>query len=182
MQSSDQDAGDGKTEDVTKRNVDTIADLEKAVQTQTSRADRIADRIGRFCGSMKFVWVHVAIFAIWIGGNTLAPDKRFDEYPFDLLALIVSLEAIFLTTFIIISENRKARIDERRSNLDLQINLLAEQENTKMFELLEKIAEKLGIEETPDPDAKAFSESTNPGSLLSQIDESLEKAEKEEEE
>jgi uncharacterized membrane protein len=70
---------------------------------------------------MAFVWVHVLLFSVWIIANTVMPIKSLDPYPFSFLTLVVSLEAIFLSTFILISENRQARIDERRNHLDLQI-------------------------------------------------------------
>jgi uncharacterized membrane protein len=123
---------------LTKRNVTTIAELEKAAQANQTVGDIVADRITRFCGSMTFVWVHVLWFTAWILGNTVFAEKPIDPYPFSFLTLVVSLEAIFLSTFIMISENRQGRLDERRSHLDLQINLLAEQENTKMLALLKR--------------------------------------------
>jgi uncharacterized membrane protein len=128
-------------EELTAQNVKSIANLERAAQVQLSSADRIT----RFCGSMAFVWVHVLWFSVWIIANTVMPIKPLDPYPFSFLTLVVSLEAIFLSTFILISENRQARIDERRNHLDLQINLLAEQENTKTLQLLEQIANKLEV-------------------------------------
>lgn len=160
-------------EQLTARNVETIAQLEKAAQSQRSSADRVADRITRFCGSMGFVWVHVFWFAVWIIGNTLVPIKPIDPYPFSFLTLVVSLEAIFLSTFIMISENRQQRIDERRSHLDLQINLLAEQENTKTLQLLEQIARKLGVDPADDPNIAILKQATRPEKLLEQIDESV---------
>ena len=165
-------------EDLTGQNVKTIADLERAAQAQQSSADRIADWITRFCGSMAFVWVHVIWFSVWVIANTVLPTKSIDPYPFSFLTLVVSLEAIFLSTFILISENRQARIDERRNHLDLQINLLAEQENTKTLQLLEQIAKKLGVDATTDPDVKVLEQATHPDKLLEQIDKGVKQADK----
>jgi len=162
---------------LTERNVSTIAELEKAAHAKQTFADIVADRITRFCGSMPFVWVHVVWFAVWIVGNTCLPIEPIDPYPFSFLTLVVSLEAIFLTTFIMISENRKNRIDERRSHLDLQINLLAEQENTKMLTLLEAIARKVGADSNEDPDIEVLEQATRPEKLVEQIDASIEEAE-----
>jgi uncharacterized membrane protein len=161
---------------LTAQNVTTIAELEKAAQAQQTVADRVADRITRFCGSMPFVWVHVAWFSIWILGNTVMTNKPIDPYPFSFLTLVVSLEAIFLSTFIMISENRQGRIDERRSHLDLQINLLAEQENTKLLTLLEGVAKKLGVDTTNDPDVEVLEQSTRPEKLVEQIDASIQES------
>ena len=146
--------------------------MEREAQAQSSPADRIAGAITRFCGSMAFVWVHVVWFSIWIVWNTALPITHLDPFPFSFLTLVVSLEAIFLSTFIMISENRQERVAERRSHLDLQINLLSEQENTKMLELLGKIATKLGVDPNDDPTISVLKQATRPEKLVEQIDES----------
>ncbi len=157
-----------------------IVELEKAAQAQRSSGDRVADLISRFCGSMSFVWVHVVWFTVWIIANTIALKQPIDPYPFSFLTLVVSLEAIFLSTFIMISENRQERLDERRSHLDLQINLLAEQENTKMLRLLEQMARKMGVDPAEDPDVAVLEEATRPERLVEQIDESVRQKEQSE--
>lgn len=154
---------------LTAQNVKTIAELERAAQKDRSAADRIADLITRFCGTMWFVWVHVVWFGFWIVANYGGAFKPFDPFPFNFLTLVVSLEAIFLSTFILISENRQSRIDERSSSLDLQINLLTEQENTKILQLLKEICQKLGIDPDKDPSIALLEEATQPDKLLSQI-------------
>ncbi len=159
-----------------------IVELEKAAQAQRSSGDRVADLISRFCGSMSFVWVHVVWFTVWIIANTIALKQPIDPYPFSFLTLVVSLEAIFLSTFIMISENRQERIDERRSHLDLQINLLAEQENIKMLRLLEQMARKMGVGPAEDPDVAVLEEATRPERLVEQIDESVRQKDQSEDE
>ena len=134
-------------------------------------ADRVAAAIARFCGSMTFVWIHVLVFAAWIGYNALPWFHPFDPYPFTFLTLVVSLEAIFLSTFILISQNYDMRVSERRNQLDLQINLLAEQENTKTLQMLERIAKKVGAHLGDDPQVRALEEATRPDSLVDQIEE-----------
>lgn len=165
-------------DELTAQNVSTIAELEKAAHAKQTFADMVADRITRFCGSMPFVWVHVIWFTVWIVGNTALPLKPIDPYPFSFLTLVVSLEAIFLSTFIMISENRQGRVDERRSHLDLQINLLAEQENTKMLKLLEGMAKKLGVDPSEDPDVEVLEQATRPEKLVEQIDGTIQEAER----
>src|SRR5262245_8314446 len=96
-------------EEVTKRNVHSIVQLERAARASRSNADRIADSIAQFCGSMTFVWVHVIGFAGWVLANSLPGLRPFDPYPFTFLTLVVSLEAIFLSTFILISQNHETR-------------------------------------------------------------------------
>jgi uncharacterized membrane protein len=100
--------------------------------------DQLADRITRFAGSMLFVYVHVVWFAAWIMFNELAPNP-FDPFPFGLLTMVVSLEAIFLSTFVMISQNREAQRAELRSELDFETNVRAEV-------WVEAIASKLGID------------------------------------
>jgi uncharacterized membrane protein len=158
-------------EDVTRQNVHAMRQLEEAAMARRTGADRVASAIARFCGHMLFVWIHVAIFAGWIAYNSLPWFQAFDPYPFTFLTLVVSLEAIFLSTFILISQNYDMRVSERRNQLDLQINLLAEQENTKTLQILERIAKKVGAHVGDDPQVRALEEATRPESLVEQIDE-----------
>ncbi|RYY92016.1 MAG: DUF1003 domain-containing protein [Comamonadaceae bacterium] len=157
--------------DVTRQNIKAMHELEEAAMARRTGADRAAAAIARFCGSMTFAWIHVALFALWIGYNSLPWFDAFDPYPFTFLTLIVSLEAIFLSTFILISQNYDMRVAERRNQLDLQINLLAEQENTKALQILERIAKKVGAHMADDPQVRALEEATRPDTLVEQIEE-----------
>jgi len=165
----------GSLEELTAQNVKSVAGMERAAQSKLSQTDRVAGAITRFCGSMAFVWVHVAWFALWILANTMAPFK-WDPYPFTFLTMVVSLEAIFLSTFIMIAENRQEKMDERRNHLDLQINLLSEQENTKILQLLKEMAEKMGINPDKDPSVTVLEQATRPEKLIEQIDQSAEES------
>lgn len=167
--SDDRNAETGS--DVTRRNIKAMHELEEAAMARRTGADRAAAAIARFCGSMTFVWIHVAVFTAWVGYNTLPWFEAFDPYPFTFLTLVVSLEAIFLSTFILISQNYDMRVAERRNQLDLQINLLAEQENTKALKILERIARKVGAHVTDDPQVHALEEATRPDTLVEQIEE-----------
>jgi uncharacterized membrane protein len=157
-------------DDVTRENVEAMRRLEEAQLRRRTTADRVAAGIAHFCGSMSFVWIHVAVFALWIAYNALPWFQPFDPYPFTFLTLVVSLEAIFLSTFILISQNYEMRITEQRNQLDLQINLLAEQENTKILQVLEQIAKKVGAHVEEDPQIQALEEATRPDSLVRQIE------------
>ena len=157
-------------EQLTEKNVETVTRLEKAAREQRTPADRMAERIASFCGSMRFVLLHIAWFGGWILLNSLPGMPHFDPFPFTFLTLVVSLEAIFLSTFILISQNLDSRISDRRSHLDLQLNLLSEQENTKMIVILHAIAKKVGADLTQDPYLKALSEETQPERLIEQIE------------
>ena len=156
--------------DVTRENVRAVHHLEDAARAQRGFSDRMASFVAQFCGSITFVWIHVVLFALWIAWNAWPGLPHFDPYPFTFLTLCVSLEAIFLSAFILISQNYEMRIADRRNELDLQINLLAEQENTKMLQLLEKIARKVGATDHDDPEVQALEQAMRPGTLARQID------------
>src|SRR5689334_12023618 len=123
-------------DELVKRNVEAIAKLEQATHGQRTGADMFADAIAQFCGSIVFVYVHVIVIASWMIWN-VAASIRFDKPPFPLMNVILAIEAIFLTTFVLISQNRQQRIADRRNLLDLQINMLAEQENSQMLKMLQ---------------------------------------------
>jgi uncharacterized membrane protein len=157
--------------DVTRENVQAMRKLEELAVANRSFADRIAEFVARFCGSIVFVWIHVGLFAAWILWNALPGMPHFDPYPFTFLTLCVSLEAIFLSSFILISQNYEMRVSERRNQLDLQINLLAEQENTKMLQLLERIAHQVGAAGEEDAEVRVLEQATRPETLARQIEE-----------
>jgi uncharacterized membrane protein len=128
------------------RNVDKIARVESRDRTRMTWSDHLADVMTAFSGSMLFVLLHGLWFGIWIVVNTGAFGiPGFDEFPYGLLTMIVSLEAIFLSTFVLISENRQARQADRRANVDLQLNMIAEQEITKLVAMVAEIQAHLGI-------------------------------------
>jgi uncharacterized membrane protein len=126
-------------------NINTIVRLEEQALKERSVADRISDAIANFVGSIPFVAIHVAWFGIWVGLN--AGLWKFDPYPFALLCMLVSLEGVLLSTFVLIKQNRMSQRADHRSHLDLQINLLAEKEVTKILQLQQLICRRLGIEE-----------------------------------
>lgn len=149
-------------------NIISITDLEKAQRENRSLGEKISDAIAAFCGSMVFVYVHIIWFGGWIIVNSLIPGLTFDPFPYTFLTLVVSLEAIFLSTFILISQNHETQLTERRNHLDLQINMLAEQESTKTLELLRAIAEKVGVD-IDDPEIEDLLEPMDPKKLVDQI-------------
>jgi len=156
---------------LTQRNIEAVRQLEEAAKEERTASDRVAEVIAKFCGSMTFVWVHVAWFGIWVLINVMPGLPHIDPFPFTFLTLVVSLEAIFLSTFILISQNHDTKISERRNHLDLQINLLSEQENTQMLTMLRAIAEKVGADLSQDEQVRAMSEETKPQQLVKQIKE-----------
>jgi len=130
-----------------RRNIEAVAKLEENFQRDRTATDRIADSIAAFTGSLKFVVLHAALFALWFAVNLgLVPGvPRFDPYPFLLLSLVVSLEAIFLSTFVLVKQNRMSRREDLRAHLDLQINLLTEREMTIVLQMLERISARMGV-------------------------------------
>ena len=133
--------------DVVERNIRTILRLRAQSLRERTFQERLADGITDFSGRLSFVYFHVAWFGIWLLLNTgWFGIKPFDPYPYGLLTMIVSLEAIFLSTFVLISQNRLSIESDRRADLDLHVDLLAEAELTQVLKMLRAIQDKLGIE------------------------------------
>ena len=134
--------------DVIERNIQTILEVRRTERARRTPQDRLADLLTRFSGNMWFVYVHIVWFAWWVADNRQwIPGRVFDPFPFGLLTLVVSLEAIFLATFVLISQNRAAALADMRADLDLQIDLLAEYEVTQLLQLIVAIGKKLDVSE-----------------------------------
>ena len=132
--------------DIIEQNIQTMLHVRGVEDRGKTVQDRLADALTRFSGNMWFVYLHLAWFTWWIAENNGWIGSRiFDPFPYGLLTLIVSLEAIFLATFVLISQNRAAAIAEIRSDLDLQIDLLAEYEVTQLLRLVTAIGKKLDV-------------------------------------
>ena len=134
------------------RNIEALRRRERSERGKARLHERLADAITHFTGSIGFVYLHLALYGFWIVANLgwIGPIQPWDR-SFVILAMVASVEAIFLSTFILISQNRMAAESDRRASLDLQINLLAEHEVTKLMTLVSAIAEKMGVE-SPAPD------------------------------
>lgn len=159
-----------RASEIARRNVRTVRELEALAVADTGFADRAASFVARFCGSIWFVLAHALLFGGWIVYNSWPGTRHFDPFPFTLLTMFGSLEAIFLTSFILISQNYAMRVSERRAQLDLQVNLLAEQETTKTLQLLEEIAKAVGAARGHDPEVAALAEATRLDKLAQEID------------
>jgi len=131
--------------DQTSANIRTVIDLERGTLTGRTPVELLTDRVTAMAGSTGFVAVHVIGFAAWMGLNAVLP-RPFDPYPFSLLTLAVSLEAIVLTGFVLMAQNRMTQAADKRAHLDLQVNLLAEQELTAILKVVCLIAETGGID------------------------------------
>jgi uncharacterized membrane protein len=157
---------------VLERNIHALQERRSREEAEASLEERLANRITRFTGSMAFVYLHLAVFGLWIVLNlglvpTLAP---FDP-SFVILAMAASVEAIFLSTFVLISQNRMAAADAKRAELDLQISLLAEHEVTKLVALVSAIAERMGVETDVDPEVEELKQDVAPEVVLDEIEE-----------
>src|SRR5947209_15425402 len=144
-------------------NINTIVKLEERARQERTTADHISDVIATFVGSIPFVAIHVLWFGIWVIINTgvLGSSLKFDPYPFALLCMLVSLEGVLLSTFVLIKQNRMSQRADQRAHLDLQINLLSEREVTKVLQLQRLICEHLGLKEAAeDRDASELSSVT----------------------
>lgn len=139
------------THDFVEQTVDEVARLENRSRVALGAGDRFSDIATAFSGSVLFVMLHAVWFAGWISVNTLPGVPHFDPFPFGFLTLIVSLEAIFLSTFVLISQNRQALAADRRAKVDLQVNVIAEQEVTKLLQLVTELHEWLRIDRPSDP-------------------------------
>ena len=155
---------------VIERNIRTIFSLREKVIRDRSLQERVADAITAFSGSMTFVYVHVVWFSAWILVNSGHLGVRpFDPFPYGLLTLIVSLEAIFLATFVLLSQNRLSGETERRADLNLHIGLLAEHELTRVLQMLDAIQTKLDVQDDKGEMADLEME-TRPEDVLAEID------------
>lgn len=155
---------------VIERNIRTITTLRLQAEHKRSLQERIADGITSFAGSMAFVYVHIVWFGAWILVNTGRFGLHaFDPFPYGLLTMLVSLEAIFLSTFVLISQNRISDEAERRADLDLHIGLLTEHELTRVLQMLDAVQDKLGIENDEDSELADLEMETRPEDVLSEI-------------
>jgi uncharacterized membrane protein len=174
--------------EIVRKNTAAILEMQRKMTEARTLQGRVADAITTFSGSMAFVWVHAVWFGFWvllnIGLLHIPHISEFDPFPFSLLTMVVSLEAIFLSTFVLISQNRLAAASEKRAELDLQVNLLAEQKATKILEMLDQITKQFDnmsnhFNFKPDPEVQALKVSPAPQEVLQVIEETVKQEEKE---
>lgn len=165
-------AGDNPAlSDVIERNIRTIIHLRLDAEHERGIQDRIADKMTSFSGRIIFVYVHIIWFGVWILLNSGSFGlKPFDPYPYGLLTMIVSLEAIFLSTFVLISQNRLSKESEHRADLAMHIGLLTEHELTRVLQMLDVIQDKMGIENDEDSELADLEMETRPEDVLAEIE------------
>jgi uncharacterized membrane protein len=149
-------------------NIQAVVDLERRARRERTRVERITDLVTGAASSTGFIFFHLVWFSGWIAVNVFSP-RRFDPFPFNLLTLVVSLEAIVLTGFVLMSQNRMTQLADNRARLDLQVNLLAEQELTAILQVVCLIAEKAGIAIGNDPRLVKFLSKTDVKALADEL-------------
>jgi uncharacterized membrane protein len=120
-----------------------MVELAQKARDDRSALDRLTDGVARVAGSTPFLALHAIWFVSWVVFN--ATRFAFDPYPYSLLNLVVALEAVFLTSIVLMTQNHMTRLADRRAHLDLQVNLLAEQELTAMLHMLQGLCTKAGV-------------------------------------
>jgi uncharacterized membrane protein len=157
--------------DVTQQNIETIAALEKATQERRTKGEALADRFSAIVGSWPFILGQGVFLLGWILLNLVARSSHWDPYPFILLNLVLSFQAAFASPIIMMSQNRQGRLAMQRNQLDLQINLLAEQESTQTLRLLRRLCQQAGVELEPEVEKTGLEDKTHPADVLRRIEE-----------
>ncbi|MCX6967174.1 MAG: DUF1003 domain-containing protein [Verrucomicrobia bacterium] len=152
------------------RNISALVERSRESELKRSREQRLADFITHFAGSMRFVYIHLLIYGLWIFVNLgWIPGPKFDP-TFVVLAMVASVEAIFLSTFILISQNRMSQLAERRAELDLQISLLAEHEITRLLTLVADIATRMHVDIAERAEVEELKKDIQPREILDEIE------------
>ncbi len=159
------------------RNIATLNTRRAETAERASTSTQISDRVTTFTGSMLFVVLHLTVFGTWVfwNGGLIPSLKPFDP-TLVILATFASVEAIFLSTFVLISQNRQAKLADERAELDLQIGLLAEHEITRLTKLVDAIARKLEVRSDVDGELPEIEEDVAPGQVLDAIEASTSQA------
>ena len=172
-------SGEADVAGVIDRNVESLLRRREAEKAATRSEDRIADAISAFAGSMRFVYLHLVIYGGWIIANLgWLPVRKFDP-SFVILAMVASVEAIFISTFVMISQNRMAKAADRRADLDLQISLLAGHEITRLVKLVTGIAERMALPEAQNPELRELAKDVAPERVLDRMQATEEKLDEE---
>jgi uncharacterized membrane protein len=155
-----------------RRNIEALRARRVEDEANAPFEERVARAITQFTGSMRFVYVHALIYGVWILANSgLVPGLPRWDPTFVVLAMIASVEAIFLSTFILITQNRMTAKADRRAELDLQVSLLAEHEITKLVELVSEIAQRIGVPGAAREDVEELKRTVAPEAVLDAIEE-----------
>jgi uncharacterized membrane protein len=153
------------------RNIEAILDRRRSKAESASAEQKAAAAISKFAGSMIFVYIHVVLFGAWILINIgLVSFIPAWDPSLVVLAMIASVEAIFLSTFVLITQNRMASEDDARSDLDLQINLLNEHETTRLISIVDAIAQHLGVSVMQEEEIAEMKRDVAPETVLDHLE------------
>ena len=156
---------------VLERNIRALQLRRERDEKGATAEERIAEAITRFTGSMRFVYLHLAFFGFWIVANLgWLPGVPSWDPSFVVLAMMASVEAIFLSTFVLISQNRMAAAADKRADLDLQVSLLAEHEITRLVTLVSGIADRMGVTTEADAELDEITRDVAPEAVLDEIE------------
>lgn len=151
------------------RNIEALQQRRKSEEARATLEERVAEKITRFTGSMRFVYFHAVAYGFWIVANRgWVPGVTPWDPSYVVLAMVASVEAIFLSTFILISQNRMAAAADKRAELDLQISLLTEHEVTKLVEMVAAISESLDLR--PSGEVDELKHNVAPEAVLDEIE------------
>jgi uncharacterized membrane protein len=156
--------------------INSIVKQEEDALERRSVSERLVDTVGAFVGSLTFVVLHLALVAAWVVINTgrIPGVKPFDPWPFSLLGVIVAVEAVVLSSFIIMRQNRMMRRGEQRDHLNLQVDLLAEKEITALLQMARALCGHMGLQSiAADKDIRELSQNTSIESLHQKLEERL---------
>ncbi|HYD47629.1 MAG TPA: DUF1003 domain-containing protein [Terriglobales bacterium] len=168
--SADRRPNTGDIDQVLESNIELLLERRRREDRERRLRDRISDTITSFAGSMTFVYLHLLLFGTWIGASQgWLPLPRFDP-TLVTLAMFASVEAIFLSTFVLITQNRMNQAADRRADLDLQVSLLSEHEITRILTLVRAIASHLSLPEAHDASTTSLLRDVGPDEVLDTIE------------
>jgi uncharacterized membrane protein len=156
--------------------IDSIVKQEEEALERRSASERFADAVGSFAGSLLFVVFHLVLWTAWLLVNRgkVPGVPPFDPYPFQFLGVIVAGEAVLLSSFILIRQNRMMRRGERRDHLNLQVDLLAEKEITKVLQMVRAICGQMGLQNImADQEIRELSQTTSIESISQTLEDRL---------
>jgi uncharacterized membrane protein len=168
---SRRDSDAGELAGVLRRNIHALATLRHGAERQRKWSERVADRLSTFLGSAKSIVLHGSVFGLWllINSGVVKGIRPFDPFPFVMLAMVASIESIFISTFVLISQNRLSDLTDKRAELDVQISLLTEHEVTRLIVLCDAIAQRLGVSLPADSRIEELKKDVEPEQVMAQI-------------
>ncbi|HOE34140.1 MAG TPA: DUF1003 domain-containing protein [Anaerolineaceae bacterium] len=156
---------------VLEENIRTSVELQKKARQRRSFEQRLSDRVASIASHISFLYIHLVIIIVHILINSgWFGNKPYDPYPFSLLIGIITVEVLFLSTLILISQNRDEAEADRRAELDLQMSMLNQYEITRILKMLEEMEAKVGITHENDPELQKLKEQISPKDVLREIE------------